>query len=178
MTKLKKIILSGLLLSLLIVFDRFISIKTLYLQISFTFLPIALSAIILGPKYSTLIATLGDLIGSLLWPFGEYFIGFTLIDALVGFTFGILLYNKNEGDFFEGKNLLIRLCISSAIILWVIELPCMSFMLSLLYGNAFWIVLTSRLTTKLVMFPIQIIILFSLSKYIKTLSQKYLFTEV
>ena len=52
MSKLKKIILSGLLLALLIVFDRFISIKTLYLQISFSFLPIALSAILLGPKYS------------------------------------------------------------------------------------------------------------------------------
>lgn len=177
MSKLKKIILSGLLLALLIVFDRFISIKTLYLQVSFSFLPIALAAILLGPKYSVLIATLGDLIGSLLWPFGEYFIGFTIVDAIVGLIFGLFLYNKNENEFFEGKSLLIRLAISSALVLWVIELPCMSLMLSLLYGNAFLAVLTGRLVTKLVMFPIQIAVIYFLSKYIKNLAQKYLFTE-
>ena len=98
MSKLKKIILSGFLLALLIVFDRFISIKTLYLQVSFSFLPIALASILLGPKYSTLIAVLGDLIGSILWPFGEYFIGFTIVDGIIGFIFGLLfcLY-RNEG---------------------------------------------------------------------------------
>ena len=83
MSKTKKIILSGLLLAILIVFDRFISIKTMYLQVSFSFLPIMLAAIILGPKYSTTIAALGDLIGALLWPFGAYFVGFTIVDALV-----------------------------------------------------------------------------------------------
>ena len=72
MSKTKKIILAGLLLAILIIFDRFVSIKTLYLQISFSFLPIALAGMLLGPKYSCAIATLGDLIGSLLWPFGEY----------------------------------------------------------------------------------------------------------
>ena len=108
MSKAKKTILAGLLLAILIVFDRFVSIKTLYLQISFSFLPIAITAIILGPKYSCAIAALGDLIGSLLWPFGEYFIGFTIIDAVIGLIFGVFLYNKNEGEFFEGKSLLIR----------------------------------------------------------------------
>ena len=177
MSKTKKIILSGLLLAILIVFDRFISIKTQYLQISISFLPIMIVAIILGPKYSTAIAALGDLIGALLWPFGAYFVGFTIVDAIVGLVYGLLLYNKNEGEFFEGKNLLIRLVISSIIVLWIIELPCMSLMLSLLYGNAFLVVLTGRIATKLIMFPVQIAIMFFLSKYIKNLSQKYLLTE-
>ena len=177
MSKLKKIILSGLLLAILIVFDRFISIKTMYLQVSFRFLPIMIAAIILGPKYSTAIAALGDLIGALLWPFGAYFVGFTIVDAIVGLIYGLLLYNKNEGEFFEGKKLLIRLAISSALVLWIVDLPCMSLMLSLLYGNAFLVVLTGRLVTKLVMFPIQIAIIFFLSKYIKELSLKYLYTE-
>ena len=177
MSKLKKIILSGLLLAILIVFDRFISIKTMYLQVSFSFLPIMIAAIILGPKYSTAIAALGDLIGALLWPFGAYFVGFTIVDAIVGLIYGLFLYNKNEGEFFEGKKLLIRLAISSALVLWIVDLPCMSLMLSLLYGNAFLVVLTGRLVTKLVMFPIQIAIIFFLSKYIKELSLKYLYTE-
>lgn len=177
MSKQKKLILSGLLLAVLVVFDRFISIKTLYLQVSFSFLPIMISAIILGPKYSTAISALGDLIGAILWPFGTYFIGFTLVDALVGLIYGLLLYNKNEGEFFEGKNLFIRLLISSALVLWVVELPGMSLMLSLLYGNAFLVVISGRLVTKLVMFPIQIAIIFFLSKYIKNLSNKFLYTD-
>jgi ECF transporter S component (folate family) len=176
MSKTKKIILSGLLLAILIIFDRFLSIKTTYLQISFSFLPIALAAILLGPKYSCAISALGDLIGALLWPFGTYFVGFTIIDAVVGLIFGLCLY-KGEGEFFEGKQLLVRLCIACALTLWVVELPIMSLMLSVLYGKAFLAVLTGRLATKLVMFPIQITIIYFLSKYIKTLSQKYLFTE-
>ena len=178
MSKAKKLILAGLLLAILIIFDRFISIKTQYLQISFSFLPIALAAIVLGPKYSCSIATLGDLIGSLLWPFGEYFIGFTLVDTAIGLIFGLCLYNKNEGEFFEGKKLLIRLCIACVLTLWIVELPIMSLMLSLLYGNAFIVVLTGRLATKLVMFPIEIAIIYFLSKYIKTLSKKYLYTDL
>lgn len=178
MSKQKKIILSGLLLAVLIVFDRFISIKTQYLQISLSFLPIMIAAIILGPKYSVAIAALGDLIGALLWPFGSYFVGFTIVDAIVGLIYGLFLYNKTEGEFFEGKSLLIRLCISSALVLWVVELPCMSLMLSLLYGNAFLVVLTGRIVTKLVMFPIQIAIMFFLSKYIKILCKKYLYTDL
>lgn len=177
MSKTKKIILAGLLLAILIIFDRFVSIKTLYLQISFSFLPIALTGMLLGPKYSCAIATLGDLIGSLLWPFGEYFIGFTLVDTVIGLIFGLCLYNKVEGEFFTGKNLIIRLCIACSLTLWVVELPIMSLMLSLLYGNAFLVVLTGRLATKLVMFPIQIVILYFLSKHIKTLAQKFLFIE-
>lgn len=96
---------------------------------------------------------------------------------LYGLVFGLILYNKNETEFYEGKNLLIRLCITSIIVLWIIELPIMSLMLSLLYGNAFLVVLTGRIATKLVMFPIQIAVIYFLSKPIKNLSQKYLFTE-
>ena len=176
MSKTKKTILAGLFLAILIIFDRFISIKTLYLQISFSFLPIAISAIILGPKYSCAISALGDLIGSLLWPFGEYFVGFTIIDAIIGLIFGLCLYNNTE-KFFTGKKLLIRLCISCIITLWIVELPIMSFMLSILYGNAFIVILTGRLATKLIMFPIEITIIYFLSNYLQKLSQNYLFNE-
>ncbi len=82
MSKTKKIVLAGILLALLLVLSRFLSIKTPILVISFSFVPIMMSAILLGPKYSTLIAALGDLIGALLFPFGAYFPGYTLSQAL------------------------------------------------------------------------------------------------
>ncbi|MDO5556358.1 MAG: ECF transporter S component [Clostridia bacterium] len=57
-TKTKKIILSAMFLSILIILSRFLSIKTALLVISFSFIPIMLSAIYLGPKYSAIIAGL------------------------------------------------------------------------------------------------------------------------
>lgn len=175
MSKTKKIILSGLLLGILIALSRFISIKTPILVISLSFLPIMISAYILGPVYSCLIAALGDLIGALLFPFGEYFVGFTIIQALVGLVYGLFLYNKNE--LYTGKSLLIRLILSSIVVLGVIELLMMTTMLHFLYGKAFIAIMLGRLTTKLIMLPIQIIVIYFLSKYIKQLSEKYLYTE-
>lgn len=73
MSKTKKIILSAMLLSILIIFSRFVSIKTEILVISMSFIPIMMSAIWLGYKYSMLIALLGDFVGAILFPFGPYY---------------------------------------------------------------------------------------------------------
>ena len=175
MSKTKKIILSGLLLGLLIVLSRFISIKTPIIVISFSFIPIMISAYILGPLYSCLVAALGDLIGALLFPFGEYFVGFTIVQGLVGFVYGIVLYKKD--GFFTGKKLIFRLVISSILVLGIIELLIMSLMLHFLYGSAFIAILSTRLITKLIMLPIQILVMYFLSKYIVELTNKYLITE-
>lgn len=177
MTKTKKIILSGLLLAILIILSRFVSIKTPILVISFSFIPIMLSAILLGPKYSCIIAALGDLIGALLFPFGTYFVGFTIFQGMVGLIYGLFLYNKNEVEFYTGKSLLIRLVLSSSIILGVIELPCMSLMLHFLYGKAFLAILSGRVITKLVLFPIQIVVIYFLSTASQPLAKKYLFSN-
>ena len=84
MPKTKKIILSAMLLALLIILSRFISIETQFLVISLDFIPIMMSAIWLGPKYSALIAGLGDFIGAILFQFGTYFPGFTISAILAG----------------------------------------------------------------------------------------------
>lgn len=173
MSKSKKIVLSGLLLAILIVFSRFVSIKTPILVISFSYIPIMLSAILLGPKYSTAIAGLGDLIGALLFPFGAYFVGFTITSALSGLVYGLLLYSK-DGKYFKGKNLIIRLIISSIIVLGIIDLPIYSLMIHFLYSKAFITVLLSRATLKACMLPIQVITIYFLSLYIGNLAEKYL----
>ena len=67
MNKTKKIILSALFIAATIVLGRILSIRTSIITIGFSFVPIMLSAIILGPKYSTFIATISDIIGALFW---------------------------------------------------------------------------------------------------------------
>lgn len=82
-SKTKKIILSALLLATLFILSRILSIKTSLFVISLSFIPIMISAIYLGPKYTALIAGLGDLIGAILFPFGAYFPGFTITAVIM-----------------------------------------------------------------------------------------------
>lgn len=175
MSKIKKIALAALLLALEIVLSRFLSIKTPILVISFGFLPIMLSAILLGPKFSFLIATLADLIGALLFPFGEYFVGFTIIQGLTGLVYGIFLYNKEEGKFYVQKKMFKKLLISEFLVIGVIELCLTSSVLHFLYGQAFLVIFETRLVAKAIMFPIQLVTVMFLMPYVRKLSQKYLF---
>ena len=94
MSKTKKMILSALLLALDIVLARFFSVRVVNIAFSFGFVPLILSAIWLGPKYSTLIGGLADLIGALLFPVGQYFVGYTISSLIDGFIYGIFLYKK------------------------------------------------------------------------------------
>lgn len=176
MSKNKKIILSALLLALLIILSRFASIKTQLLVISVSFIPIMMSAIWLGPKYSMLIAGLGDLIGALLFPFGTYFPGFTLSAIISGAIYGVFLYNKNNTKISNSK-LIIKLIISSLLVLVLVNIFLTSFWLKILYGNAYWLIVSSRVVTQLIMFPIQIAVIFSLEKFTRPYVNKYVMGE-
>ena len=183
MRKSKKIILSGLLLSLYIILARFVSFKSQILVISFSFIPVIISAILLGPKYSMLIAGLGDFLGATLFPFGSYFVGFTIIELITGYLYGIFLYNdekeenqteNNSHSFYKGKQLIFRLIVSSFINLIIIGIFITGLMISKLYGQAFVLVLSSRAITKIVMLFVQVIVISLLNKTIIKYSEKYL----
>lgn len=184
MRKSKKIILSGLLLSLYIILARFVSFKSQIFVISFSFIPVIISAILLGPKYSMLIAGLGDFLGATLFPFGSYFVGFTIIELITGYLYGIFLYNddkeeKNQTEnishsFYKGKQLIFRLIISSFINLIIIGIFITGLMISKLYGQAFVLVLSSRAITKIIMLFVQVIVISLLNKTIIKYSEKYL----
>ncbi len=172
MSKVKKIVLSSILLAMLIILSRFVSIKTEILVISISFIPIMMSAIWLGYKYSMLIALLGDFIGAILFPFGPYFPGFTLSSAISGAIYGIFLYNK--GNELEDKKLIIRLFISSILVLFVVNIFVTSFWIHILYGKAYIAVMISRIITQVIMLPIQIITIYIIEKFSRPYINKYL----
>ena len=157
-SKMKKIILSALLLALTIVLSRFLSFNTSLLSIGFSFVPMILAAIWLGPKYAAIICGLADLIGALLFPFGTYFIGFTISAACKGLIYGLVLYKK--GEELKNKELIIRLIIAC---IWLV----------IMYEKAFLAVLYTRLTAESIMLPIQIITIFVLVNALRPLTKKY-----
>ena len=176
MSKMKKVILAGLLLATLLVLSRFLSIKTPLLVISFSFVPIMLSAIWLGPKYSTLIAALGDFIGAILFPFGTYFPGFTVSSALVGLIYGLFLYRKPNQEIREGKFVL-KLVTSSILNLGFINILLTSLWLHLLYGQAYLVIIGTRIVTQVIMLPIQVIVIYTLDRLTRPIMKKYFINE-
>lgn len=159
-SKTKKMILSALMITLSIVLSRFLSIKTPLLAISFSFVPTMLSAIWLGPKYTCLIAGIADLIGAILFPFGEFFIGFTVSSVLAGLIYGLILYKK-DGELSK-KSLLIRLIISSLAVALIINTGLNTLWLVIMYDKAFIALLMTRIVKEVIMVPIQVVTMFLL----------------
>lgn len=172
LSKTKKMILSALMLTLSIVLSRFLSIKTPLLAISFNFVPILLSAIWLGPKYTVVISGLSDVIGAILFPFGEFFIGFTISSILSGLIYGLILYKKDRE--LSKKELIIRLIIASFIVTIFIYIILNTLWLVIMYDKAFFVIVGSRAIKELIMLPIQIITIFLLVQGLKPITEKYL----
>lgn len=162
MKKNKKIIISALLLAASIVINRFLSINTSILSIGFTFVPLMLSGIILGPKYSIIIATLADLIGAFLFPFGSFFIGYTISAFLTGLVYGLLLYNKDK--FEVNKKFIIHLIISILIVTILINGGLNTLWLILTSKKATIAILPTRIIKQLIMIPVMFITMYSLCK--------------
>ena len=176
MTKVKKTVLAALLLALLIVLSRFASIQTQLLVINAGFVPIVMSAIWLGPKYSLVIAALGDFIGAILFPFGSYFPGFTISGAITGFIYGIFLkrdFNKEVNN----KKFVICLIISTVLVLVLDGVFLRALWLNILYGKAFFLIVSTRLISELIKIPVQIITIYILDKVTREFVNKYLLED-
>lgn len=176
MSKTKKMILSALLLALDIVLSRFLGIRVVNIAFSFGFVPLILSAIWLGPKYSTLIGGLTDLIGALLFPVGTYFVGYTISALIDGFIYGIILYKK-PGEERNTKEFVIRLIISTLIVSVFCNLFLSSLWSYLAYGKAYLVALTGKLPLEAIRFPLKIVTILAITKILEPITKKYLVEE-
>ena len=161
MNKTKKIILSALFIAATIVLGRILSIRTSIITIGFSFVPIMLSAIILGPKYSTFIATISDIIGALLLPTGSYYVGFTVTSFLTSLTYGLILYGK---EFKLDQNFTKRLIISSILVTLLYNGVLNTIWIILINKGASKIVVPVRIIKQLIMVPIKVVTILSLCK--------------
>ena len=128
------------------------------------FVPVAMTAIVYGPAAGAVVGGLADLIGALLFPFGPYHPGFTVVGALMGAVYGWFLYDK-EARFFPHiaapsvlNNVVLGLYVNT---LWV----------SQLYGSrTYWGWFVYRLPQYAILVPVNLIllpVLLQLAKQIK-----------
>lgn len=173
MSESKKIILSSLLLALLIILSRFLAIKTPLLSISFSFVPVILCAIWLGPKWTIFVNVVGDLIGATLFPFGSFFIGYTITKIVSATIYSVLLYKK-EKDSYTDKQFIIRLIVAVILVTLIANIGMNTLWLKITTGKAFMVLLASRIVKELVMIPIEIITMIALEKILRGPFNKYL----
>lgn len=169
MRNLRKLIFMSLFVAMEVVLTRFLSIQTPIVRIGFTFLPIAISAIMLGPIYAGIAAAFADILGMILFSSGAYFPGFTLTAFLSGAIYGLFLYKKPVN--------ILRVSISTVIILMSVNLGLDSVWLTMLTGKGMMAILPARIIKCLVMIPVQIFMIQGVWRLVKN-SQRNMNTSI
>lgn len=153
-TSLFKIILTALLIAINVVLERIIpSYKVWNSDINFGFVSVAFAASFLGTPYAVAVAGVGDVIGSLLFPFGAYFPGFTATNCI----YGLIL-----GEFIHKNATVLKITAATVTNKIVCSLLLNSLWISLLYRNgidAFWVVFVSRLPTTAIIAIVEFVVL-------------------
>lgn len=145
-----------MLVTLDIVFARLLAVNTPVMRIGFGFAAVALAALLYGPYWAMLTAALGDFVGSILFPVGPFFPGFTLTASLTGLIFGLCMCGKRGSSF--------RPVLAAFLNCLLITLLANTAMISYISGNDFSVLFATRIVQFVVMFPVQALVLLWLSK--------------
>ena len=138
----------GLLVAVEIVLSRFCSINAWDLKIGFSFLPVAVAAMRLGPLEAAVVAAVSDFVGAVLFPIGAYFPGFTLSSFLTGMICGYFLRQRPLS--------FMQICIPFLMIFLIVDLGLNTLWLTILYHKAASLFFLSRLATNTFCLPVHI----------------------
>ena len=152
-----RLVLMAMFVAVQIILSRFLSINLWNLKIGFSFIPIVLAGILLGPLSAGLVGLVADVIGATLFPIGAFFPGFSLTSFITAFGYGFFLH-KNQSM----KNIVAAVLFSEIVgtiflnTLWI----------SILYGAPFVAVLIPRLAQAAGMGVVEVLCICFMTKYI------------
>ena len=145
------LVIIAMMIALEVVLSRFLSISIGdSLKFAFNFVPVCVIAYLYGPIASMLVAGLGDLLGSLLFPVGPPFYGFTLTAALTGLCFGFFLHKKYN---------FLRILFGVVIVQIALTLFLDALWFNLFYGTPYLVALATRAIKAGVMIVVQCVTL-------------------
>lgn len=130
------------------------------LRISFSFVPHMLAGWLLGAVPAMAVGAAGDIIGSLLFPTGAYFPGFTLTAILSGLVYGACLYHA-EKPFF-------RIIAARAIVNLALHSLLGSYWVSLITGKGFWVYFSARTVKNICILPIEVLVMYIIIKILSS----------
>lgn len=150
--KTNKIIYGALLIAMRIILERFFSIQTPVMRISFTFVPAMMTGMFFSPIASGFIGAIADIIGFFLFPSGTYFPGFTLTAFLGGFINSFFFYKKE----ITYKNILCVVIINGIFLNIILN----TLWLKILLEKAFIPLFMSRLLKNVISMPIHFFVFY------------------
>lgn len=157
-----RLVLMAMLAATQIVLSRFLSINLWNLKIGFSFVPIALAGMLLGPVGAGLTGAVADIVGATLFPNGTFFPGFTLTAFVVAYGYGFFLH-KNQSM----KNILSAVLFSEIAGTLLLN----TFWISLLYGTPFIAVLLPRIVQAAGMGIVEVLVIRLLANYVPHLKK-------
>lgn len=171
----KKMILASLLIAMSIILSRVLG---LYLpmgattkRISFESIPIFLGSIYLGAPYGALIGALTDILGSLMFPKGDYNFLFTIAPIINGII-PALVFNKKYTN-------LVPKIILACVLQSIVSNTLNSYFLSILYGkNTFMGHLYARIPLGTIMIAVKTVVLVPLIHKLKGFMSNQNMTDV
>ncbi|MFA9381915.1 MAG: folate family ECF transporter S component [Acetanaerobacterium sp.] len=135
-----------------------------FLKIGFGFVPLSLVGMLYGPVAGGLAGIAGDLLKFAIRPTGPYFIGFTISGFLTGFLYGLFFYRQ--------RITLVRAAFAQLTVSLFIHVMLNSVWLNLLFGTPIVAMLPTRLFKNAILFPIEVGIIYSVSRVIEKIMKR------
>ena len=130
-----------------------------YIKIGFSAIPNQLVDYLFGPVTGSLFAGILDIVKYVMKPDGAFFFGFTFHAMLAAFIYGCFYYKK--------KLTLRRVLLAKLIVVLVVNVLLSTLWLDMLYGKGFLVLLPARAVKNLIMWPIDSVIFFALTRLIE-----------
>lgn len=163
--KTKELTTLSLLIALNVVMAELFKLKIIpnVLELSFGFLPIAVTGMFFGVIPAIVVAVVADIIGALIFAGGNFFFGYTLTALCTGLFYGAFLHKKpmKLWKILLAQALVSLICYAGLNTLWTYVMG---------YGRSEGFIVT-RLIVNLVSYPIYSLILVLLSRYRNTLER-------
>ena len=127
------------------------------LELSFGFVPIAVTGMLFGPVPAMAVAVVGDIIGALIFSTGDFFFGYTLTALLTGLFYGLFLRGEKHrlGRLLLCQALVSLVCYAGLNTLWAYLMG---------YARTSQYIVT-RLTVNAIAYPVYVLVLYLLCRY-------------
>lgn len=163
--KTKELTALSLLIALNVVMAELLKLKIIpgVLELSFGFIPIAVTAMLFGPMGAIVVSVAADIIGALLFSGSSFYFGYTLTALCTGLFYGLLLYKKPLPlwKMLLAQGLVSLICYAGLNTLWAWNMG---------FGRSMEYVKT-RLIVNAVAYPVYCGVIFGMNKYRKVLEK-------
>ena len=142
-----------------VILDFFRIVITQTMEISFSFLGVALAGMFYGPVVGGIVGGIADILEYIVRPSGAFFIGFTISKIFTGVIFGLFLYKQNP----TLKRVALALLVENVMITLILT----PIWLNIMYGTALFAVV--RVVRCVLLYPIKLAVLYMICKAVASI---------